>query len=1384
MVKNKISLKNADLKGGFLGFNRQKSFINNYISEEKGLISSYFSTKSIDVLEKIKIAKEINKKIIELLTLYYKSNSITDSSNINIYINNISTENLRVFTQKTLDTNDFINSDFLNINLQNVFNFFDSNIGTEKCKEHFIDIYYQIVTTYVGNENKFFKIHKKYNNLLKYKKDFFEQVINFIKDRNSIYLFNINFIIIIIYTYTDTNLVKSDNIYFPKNYYEIIIKSFFEYVKKYGYPSMNTDFYSILRTLNKNEVDDLNKFDPYIKLSDIITHPSYIAKDISIINKTPKPTPIQKTVDFSQTNFNTEDSPSPSRPSKPQRSSLTRPSKSASSPHLLSKRASSSSSRPNKSASPPLLSKRASSSSSRPNKSASPPLLSKSASPHRRLSESASPHRLSESAHSSTLSLSTYLKKKPRGSKSPSSSQSSSPSRPSKPASSSFSPSKSASPHRRLSESAAPHRLSESAHSSTLSLSTYLKKKPSGSKSPSSSQSSSPSRRSKSASSSSSPSKSASPTTLAWSRYLEQQPRSSKSPSSSEPRQHTIGTSETTLLSKPASSFPLSKSAPPSHRLSESAPPHRLSESAHSSILSLPMYLEQQPRGSKSPSSSEPRQHTISTSETTDIIDIVTEQINTSANSNLFGSNYESKNSPSNYKDFLALLKLIDDNTEYGYRWKKLNCADLNKYGCNNLNYDLNDLKHNNYVIEKSEKNKNIKLYAFYDSYIQEINTFQDDYPFPEEQIRDTRETFKVINQVMTELKKNKKFEDIIIIDFESVFIAYNRLKKYDLRVENSSIHIELSQQNNLLLEPLSTASDSAYGSIFKASLNVKKRHNYNFAVKLSFCDNVTEPSYIILNQSNLKEIHLFDIVTRYAIAKININLPIIYKTIQLNVLKKDIPLLFGDKVSLDNDAYAGCKLGDNPPINCSIIELYSGDCNKYVSNFYQKNNGDYFDYLLSGFENIIISILSFWSVTKCVHNDAHMGNFLYKLTNHKTPFNKYNIQGQSFYISNYTKCRWTLWDYGSCMPFVYDNYFTTGIDDIYHQDDIRRSVYLYLLFNILNKDKCKEYTKKLYEIFKNSHLELNNYQYMIMQYIVIYIVNELLNNTSSNYYDINSVNLFFDKILYFIYNLHTIKIDDLIKQRFYIVIQNISTYNSFNINEHLEFIFTAFKNPSDKTIKKFVSNNIYNKFEKNNLKKYFGDELSICLICCKFITIYSKKKKNYKAAIKDKSSNHNFTNNVISMVKDTILSFKQERLLKDLNINHIFSINIDESTNNISNDEYFIGNNNIGYYWIKVNNIDNKMLKPLKKNNYAYKQFIQYFSDNYNETSDIVVIKEIKNKELKSIFDFLNTFSSRRFIFRKDPSYYYNYYIKFDNKYFVTYNDIDYQLYLYNKRS
>ena len=56
-------IQNNDLiKGGIFGFNKKKSLINKYISKEKGLIQSYFSTS--DILKKIKISKIITKKLI------------------------------------------------------------------------------------------------------------------------------------------------------------------------------------------------------------------------------------------------------------------------------------------------------------------------------------------------------------------------------------------------------------------------------------------------------------------------------------------------------------------------------------------------------------------------------------------------------------------------------------------------------------------------------------------------------------------------------------------------------------------------------------------------------------------------------------------------------------------------------------------------------------------------------------------------------------------------------------------------------------------------------------------------------------------------------------------------------------------------------------------------------------------------------------------------------------------------------------------------------------------------------------------------------------------------------------------------------------------------
>ena len=71
------------------------------------------------------------------------------------------------------------------------------------------------------------------------------------------------------------------------------------------------------------------------------------------------------------------------------------------------------------------------------------------------------------------------------------------------------------------------------------------------------------------------------------------------------------------------------------------------------------------------------------------------------------------------------------------------------------------------------------------------------------------------------------------------------------------------------------------------------------------------------------------------------------------------------------------------------------------------------------GTSHIVISLLTFWSVTKSTHNDCHIGNFLYiKIpVPKKKEFFKYNIFGKDIYIEN-LGFLWTTWDYGFAKPY------------------------------------------------------------------------------------------------------------------------------------------------------------------------------------------------------------------------------------------------------------------------------------------------------------------------------------------------------------------------------
>ena len=1346
VIIKKNSLKNPNLKGGVFGFNNNEKFIDKYISqEEKGVISLYFSTSSI--LKKIKISKKINEKLIKLLKLYYKTESMKDSSNINIYINEISTENLRVFTQKTIDTRDFINTDFLNINLNDIFDFFDSNIGSEKCKNHFLNIYHEIVTRYVGD--KYFKIHEKYNELLKNNKDFFEKVINFIKDRNSLYLFNINFIIIILYTYTSTrNLEKTDNIYFPKNYYEIIIKSFFEYIKKYGYPPMNKDFYSILRTLNKTEVDNLNKFDPSIKLSYIITHPSYTGKDIPIINKTRKRTPIQ------QTYSNVEDSPSnPARPA-PKRTPIQQ------------------------------TDSNVEDSPSNPARPA-PPQVTPSLSSH---SNNSSPSRSTKSSRrkfDTGMSIpvfdtpsATNLSGLPQD----------------------FDGFGLHNSNENLGMGSPLNRSSSSINSSRRSRNTFGNSNENlgmGSPLNRSSSSINSSRRSRNTPSSSINSSRRSPSIKNdspsdYKEYVAKlgvvvPPFTPQNRSPSLPSSQNV--SPVAQPHQPESDSPVFIDQPPQPESNSPVfidqpaqpesnspvfidqPPQRESDSSTDSLVIAPPHIGSVHNSSKS-------------SLGLDDVSLV-EQYSSISISSLFSSINDLHKSPSNYEGFVKLLKIINDNQEYGYRWRKL------KYS-NNNNYDLCDLNNNNTIIsgcndsvECQEYNKVSQKFRTY--FVNYLNVSKN--PYPSDQINPNNtgsnfyrtivknQLFNKISNLITTTKKQNIFKEVIISNSNSVLIADNKLKIYNLKFINQVLHVELSQDTTMKLQRLRLPEKTIFSTIYRASIN-----NFKFAAKLSLCDNKTSK-----NKSYLEEIHLFDLVTKYAINKININLPIIYKTIQLNPNTLNVKKfgfvfeIFGQNTWFNyRDTVKNCDLGEDSTINCSISELYSGNCYMYIYDKDLKTDSStYFNYLLNGFENIIISILSFWSVTKCLHRDTQMSNFLYKKLKKSThDFNNYNIHGKKLYIKN-LKCQWTLWDYASCLPFLYENYFQPiNKNNLKSYDDIHMSVYLYCN-NILNEHICQTYTKELYNIFHNDK-NLEPIQLKTIYYINIFIINQIL--SGKNEYQ-NNTNLFFEKMLYFIHKLNIIVN---VKPEYIKKIQNIEKQlNDHNYNFDIDFILKEFNRPKDTHIVKFVDINITKK--TNQFNKFFLNESKICLICGKFIYNYLWYKNDYQKDITRNTKNdnykkYNYTNNIVLMVMKVIKQLKTEKfqnkkitISKFINYYDLFATTINNLDTTSPN--YYIGNEYIGNCWIRIKKIKDKNLKNIRGflNEKNYNYLIQLFDINYKyiENKYIVKIPQLMEPlkyidDIKSIYDLLNS----------DISYKHNYYILYNNKFFVPYNDINYKLY------
>jgi len=180
-------------------------------------------------------------------------------------------------------------------------------------------------------------------------------------------------------------------------------------------------------------------------------------------------------------------------------------------------------------------------------------------------------------------------------------------------------------------------------------------------------------------------------------------------------------------------------------------------------------------------------------------------------------------------------------------------------------------------------------------------------------------------------------------------------------------------------------------------------------------------------------------------------------------------------------------SINSKPNYLLTINEKYDNDLKNFILEelIYSKNDSEYkYNLFLNSFDNIIISLISYWNIAKINHSDMHAGNVLFKKCNATNAYFHYNIYGKNIYIKNYGYL-WTIWDYGLQNNFS-DVIKINGTRYEYitnSHNDILRIIILY-----------KMYIEKFYiknivcTVFYNNKL---NYKYSyLFESLLIYMIN------------------------------------------------------------------------------------------------------------------------------------------------------------------------------------------------------------------------------------------------------------------------------------------------------
>ena len=437
------------------------------------------------------------------------------------------------------------------------------------------------------------------------------------------------------------------------------------------------------------------------------------------------------------------------------------------------------------------------------------------------------------------------------------------------------------------------------------------------------------------------------------------------------------------------------------------------------------------------------------------------------------------------------------------------------------------------------------------------------------------------------ESQKYKNVKDINVNPFDTIskLIEVPLLNTDDIlkninKTKNSNTYIFTLKKNaNNVLFYEKFGGTSTYGSNYKTmiidnSFTINNPNRLiNCGTKFVTCDTIIQPF-----NSNKKEIKLLHTVSKFALYNINPNVPIIYKSYKLdikdynNIAQKIYPNFHSNICN-----FTGNKL-ENANAYCYINEIFSGDARVFIRRFSHDP-----ELLLNGISNIIISILTFWSISKKTHNDCHMGNFLYtklKEPRTKNEFCEYNIYGKKIYVEN-LGFLWCSWDYGLAVNNITKNIhynkldFKNGIYSI--NSDIRRAL---VVFAITLKKTDHNIICNLYKQYNGSKATLN-YNYTHLIYSIITNIKLTFKSDSNKY---NKV------ITYIFKNKH---------DEFFSELDNFIKLNSFNdnyidtmCNMYIDKISTFLtKIQINNSLRKFISfiADIIKKITDNNINDIEG---------------------------------------------------------------------------------------------------------------------------------------------------------------------------------------------------